>query len=211
MTDYLQYKDTFRNSYEAFPGNKLFRLQFDDVTMCLQLTSKRQDLLEEIREAFSVDNPGAFFTERYGYKAEKKLYVINKFGYFLPGLVHHVLEWIKTQYGSLDCLAVSSKCAKYIRDYMTPLKDEVSQKFEMSNVSEDLGRNTERARDGLPKFEYRDYQREALEALFFKGQGRGMIEIPTAGGKSFIIANYIWNMWKNVDRSMKFLILVPNT
>ena len=38
-----------------------------------------------------------------------------------------------------------------------------------------------------------------------------MIEIPTAGGKSFIIANYIWNMWKNVDRKMKFLLLVPNT
>jgi len=38
-----------------------------------------------------------------------------------------------------------------------------------------------------------------------------MIEIPTAGGKSLIIANYIWNMVKKVDRKLKFLIFVPNT
>jgi len=60
-------------------------------------------------------------------------------------------------------------------------------------------------------FEYRDYQEEAVKSLLYKGLGRGMIEIPTAGGKSFIIANYIWNMVKKVDRKLKFLIFVPNT
>ena len=45
----------------------------------------------------------------------------------------------------------------------------------------------------------------------FTGHGRGLIEIPTAGGKSFIIANFIWNIWKNIDRNAKALILVPNT
>lgn len=34
--------------------------------------------------------------------------------------------------------------------------------------------------------------------------------MPTAGGKSFIIANFIWNILKNIDRKYKFLILVPN-
>lgn len=43
-----------------------------------------------------------------------------------------------------------------------------------------------------------------------KGYGRGLIEIPTAGGKSFILANFIWNLLKNVDRTFKTLILVPN-
>jgi superfamily II DNA or RNA helicase len=37
-----------------------------------------------------------------------------------------------------------------------------------------------------------------------------LIEIPTAGGKSFILANFIWNVLKNVDRNFKSLILVPN-
>jgi len=47
--------------------------------------------------------------------------------------------------------------------------------------------------------------------LFTAGFGRGLIEIPTAGGKSLVIANFVWNMWKHVDRNAKTLILVPNT
>lgn len=38
-----------------------------------------------------------------------------------------------------------------------------------------------------------------------------MIEIPTSGGKSFIIANFIWNYFKNIDRKAKVMIFVPNT
>lgn len=105
--DYSKYKDTFKNYYEQFPGKKLFRLQVDDVTRSLRITSSREDLFLELQKAFSVDNPGAFYSERYGYAAAKKLFAINKFGYFSPGLVKDILDWIKTQYGSLDCVAVS--------------------------------------------------------------------------------------------------------
>ena len=51
----------------------------------------------------------------------------------------------------------------------------------------------------------------SIEELLFTGYGRGLIEIPTAGGKSFIISNFIWNIWKNIKRDAKTLILVPNT
>lgn len=94
----------------------------------------------------------------------------------------------------------------------------------MSNISEDTGRNNELRRkmqellaSGVPEkdikhpFEYRDYQEEALQQLFFTGYGLGMVEIPTAGGKSFMIANFIWNLWKNINRDAKVLILVPST
>ena len=94
----------------------------------------------------------------------------------------------------------------------------------MSNISEDTGRNNELRRKmqellalGIPEkdikhpFEYRDYQEEALQQLFFTGYGFGMVEIPTAGGKSFMIANFIWNLWKNINRDAKVLILVPST
>ena len=47
--------------------------------------------------------------------------------------------------------------------------------------------------------------------MIFTGHGRGLIEVPTAGGKSFILANFIWNILKHVDRNAKTLILVPNT
>jgi superfamily II DNA or RNA helicase len=56
----------------------------------------------------------------------------------------------------------------------------------------------------------RPYQKAAVEALLFDGLGRGMIEIPTAGGKSFIVSNFIWNLLKHVDSRLKILILVPN-
>lgn len=105
------------------------------------------------------------------------------------------------------------------------MKSMMTDKFEISNCSEDNGRNNElrrihdnKAKEGVAEqdipehpFEYRPYQYEALDALFTKGYGRGLIEIPTAGGKSFIIANFIWNIWKNIDRHAKTLILVPNT
>ena len=45
----------------------------------------------------------------------------------------------------------------------------------------------------------------------FDGYGRGLIEVPTGAGKSFIIANFIWSILKNIDRHAKSLILVPNT
>lgn len=99
--------------------------------------------LEDLREAFSVKNDAAFFSERYGYKAEEKLYAINKFGFFAPGMLFEVLSWIKTQYGGLSCVAMSSRCKQYIDDFLLPLKKSIRQRFEVSNMSEDTGRNNE--------------------------------------------------------------------
>lgn len=93
---------------------------------------------------------------------------------------------------------------------MTPLKSSLPNDFKISNISEDIGRNAELQREGKSPYLYRDYQERAVEALLTRGFGRGLIEIPTAGGKSFILANFIWNIMKNIDRSWKTLILVPN-
>lgn len=207
-----KYTDFFQNQYEAFPEGKVFRLQFDATTKQLRITSRRRDTFEELRNAFAFENPGAFFSKQYGYKAQPYIYNINQFGYFGPGLVKEVLAWIKDQYSSLNCLAISKNCLQYIEDYLTPLKSFIQTHgtFEISNISDDVGRNNERRRSGQSPYEFRDYQKESIEALLFKGYGRGLIEVPTAGGKSFILANFIWNLLKNVDRGMKFLILVPN-
>lgn len=216
-----QYSDSFISQLDVFPGNKQFRVCFDPVVSRFRLLCKRQDLFQEVQNAFSVDNPQAFFSQQYGYRGQSKLLAINKFGYFAPGLVFEVLEWIKLHYGDLQLVAISSKCQAYIQDVLTPLK-----KFQfnvISNVAEDTGRNGELRRlraqqlaegtseeEATKPLEYRQYQQEAVAALLTRGFGRGLIEIPTAGGKSFILANFIWNIWKNVDRSFKCLILVPN-
>ena len=102
-----QYIDDFKK-IEAFPYGKLFRLTYDSDGDMLRIIAKNQTILDELVEAFTVDNPAAFYSQQYGYSGEPKLYNVNPFGYFLPGLLFDVLEWIKTQYGSLQYLAVSA-------------------------------------------------------------------------------------------------------
>ena len=104
-----------------------------------------------------MKNDAAFFSERYGYKAKQKLYAINNFGFFLPGLLFEVLSWIKTHYGSLSCIAMSEKCKNYIDDWLVPLKKCISTKFTISNVSDDVGRNNELVRNGQQPKVFRNY------------------------------------------------------
>ena len=218
------YTDTFANAYEAIPQGKVFRISYDNTTQCLRVICRNHDAFEKLREVFSVKNDAAFFSERYGYSAAERLYVINKFGFFAPGLLFEILKWIKESYGGLGQVAMSANCKHYIDDFLVPLKNAFTAQFEISNCAEDTGRNGElrRLRDkqlasgileknAVKPYEYRQYQHDALKELFFTGYGKGLIEVPTAGGKSFIIANFIWNLWKNYSRDAKILVLVPNT
>jgi len=196
------YKDDLQKM-EVFPSGKLFRLTYDQDCDMLRMLAKNQTLLDELVEAFSVDNPSAFFSQQYGYAGEPKLYSVNQFGFFLPGLVFDVLDWMKTQYGSFEYLAMSARCKAYIDDFITPLKSKIGEHFETFDITEDL--------DSAPEhFEKRAYQDEAVDALFRKGYGRGLIEIPTAGGKSYILANFIWNAWRTYRPDARVLVMVPN-
>ena len=82
--------------------------------------------------------------------------------------------------------------------------------WKIANISDDTGRNAERRREGKPEYAFRDYQENSVKQLLLKGYGRGLIGIPTAGGKSFILANFCLNLHKQYDRNLKYLILVPN-
>lgn len=208
-----QYADDM-NSIEVFPVGKLFRIAYDCVTNCLRVVTKTRDAFEELRFAFSVENKSAFFSQQYGYRGDPRLYNINKFGYFLPGLIYEVLAWIKDQYGTLDVVAVSKNCASYMSSELKPLKGLLgAERFSISNIADDTGVNAKNAADekgASREMKMRPYQEAAVEALVFEGFGRGLIEIPTAGGKSFIVSNFIWNLLKHVDSSYRTLILVPN-
>ena len=82
---------------------------------------------------------------------------------------------------------------------------------DLENVSDATGRNENAKLNGKDTYVIRDYQAKSIVSLIQQGFGRGMIEIPTSGGKSFIIANFIWNVNKFIDPKMKVLIFVPNT
>lgn len=197
-----QYIDDFKK-IEAFPHGKLFRLTYDSDGDMLRIIAKNQTILDELVEAFTVDNPSAFYSQQYGYAGEPKLYNVNPFGYFLSGLLFDVLEWIKTQYGSLRYLAVSAQCANYIADFVKPLERYITNQFEITDLVDDVGTVIE-------KFEKRAYQDEAVDALFRKGFGRGLIEIPTAGGKSYILANFIWNVMCKFSSNAHVMVIVPS-
>ena len=197
-----QYIDDFKK-IEAFPHGKLFRLTYDSDGDMLRIIAKNQTILDELVEAFTVDNPAAFYSQQYGYAGEPKLYNVNPFGYFSSGLLFDILEWIKTQYGSLRYLAVSAQCANYIADFVKPLERYITNQFEITDLIDDVGTNIE-------KFEKRAYQDEAVDALFRKGFGRGLIEIPTAGGKSYILANFIWNVICKFNSNAHVMVIVPS-
>ena len=208
-----EYTDDLSNEKAIFPEGKLFRICFDSSVGEMKILAKHWNVLDELRNAFSAVNGGAFFAQKYGYKCASSLYAINKFGYFLPGLLFEILQWIKLNFSDLSCVAMSAACKKYVVDYLTPLKkyQNILDNLQISNLSEDLGRNNEIRREGKQDpFEYRDYQKESVEYLLKKGFGRGLIEVPTAGGKSFILANFIWNIHKNINKNFRYMILVPN-
>ena len=206
--DFTVYDDPV--STEIFPDGKIFRLSFDSTVRMLKVACKKYELLEDLRNAFSAPNTSSFFMSQYGYKTEAKLYAVNKFGCFSPGLLFEVLEYIKQNYGSASVIAISNNCKQYIFDYLTPLKAALSSPSPIFNISDDVGRNNELEKSGKTPYKYRSYQENAIKYLLYKGYGKGLIEIPTAGGKSFILANFIWNVLKTVDRNYRTLILVPN-
>lgn len=57
-----EYTDNFQSREDIFPRNTLFRLCFDPIANAMKLMYKRADLFEELQNAFSVDNPQAFFS-----------------------------------------------------------------------------------------------------------------------------------------------------
>ena len=102
-----QYADKFNNIYEAVPDGKVFRLSFDPAIKNFRIICRDNLAFDELRNAFRVKNDSAFFSERYGYKADEFLYAINKFGFFAPGLLFEILSWIKMSYGSMKPLVMS--------------------------------------------------------------------------------------------------------
>ena len=202
------------NIVELFPNGKQFRIIVDATVGKFKILCKRYTDLQDLIEAFSTIDQSAFFSRQYGYNRSQTISVVNKFGYFSFGLIFEILKYFKTLYGDLHSIAISQNTRLFIEEQLLPLKQYVkninTDAFELANVSDDFGRNNELVRNGKNQYEFREYQSTAIEALIFNGLGRGLIELPTGAGKSFVIGNFIWNLHKNFNRNFKYLIFVPN-
>lgn len=165
-----------------FPPGKVFRLMYDSTTDRMRILAKSQTLFNELREVFTYKNAAAFFSQQHGYKGQPYKYSVNGFGFFEPGLMWDIVDWIKTQYGTGAVIAISKPCSEYIKDWLTPLSRFKNDRFRLDELAEDSGRNElirqEMARlldEGVPEDEIklppviymREYQRKGAEALFF--------------------------------------------
>ena len=191
----------FDDNTELFPDGKLYRILYDNITRKMQVICRDAYDRRKLVDEFSDENPAHFFTRQYGMATHERIYAVNEYGYFRPGLVFDVLRYIKEHHGNLTCVAISRDVLEYINTNLKPLKDFVSgldrEKFEVSNISSKIG--------------LRDYQTAIIKSIIFDGYGRGLFEAPTGSGKSFTIANYIYTLQKQYDPSLRFLIFVPNS
>lgn len=209
MTDFSRYDDF--GLEDVFPQGKLYRISYVSSSGRMRIFCSSQRDMDDLVNSFSDVNQKCFFMKQYGYHVPQRISMINQFGYFSPGLLFRILKTIKTKYGSLSVVVMSDECKKYVSDFLMPLKGILNGRtFEISNVSEDSGRNEELKKSGKRPYEFRDYQKESIEKLIFNGHGKGMLSIPTSGGKSNIIANYFYNLHKHVNPDYNMLLLVPN-
>lgn len=190
------------NIDKIFPNGKLFRIVWDSTMSKLRLLAKDSSDLTMIIDNFSDNNPAAFFVKQHGFNIPTKISPINSFGYFAIGLFFEVAKYIKSLYGSLQHVAVDNNTMNVINTTLFPLKNEINNltdsidTFQVDNISNTL--------------KLRDYQENIIKNIIFDGYGSGIFESPTSSGKSFILSNYIYTMWKKFDKNYRFLILVPN-
>lgn len=206
----LKYSELERPDY--IPDGKVFRILFDPSMNMMRILCREPKLLECMRDAFSDDNASYFYVSLHGYDIDKKVYLINQFGYFKPGLFFDVAAYIKNHFGNMDCLYMSNQFREYVSDYIIPLRKYVKNidkdSFEVMNICDDSGRNEKHPGEEI---KMRDYQEEGVRKAIFEGYGRGLVELPTSAGKSLVIANFIYTMEKKVLSGLKYLIFVPNT
>lgn len=147
------------------------------------------DYFNNIREAFSVKNPGARYS-RFARFIPQRIYAITPAGYCGIGLVPEIVNYLKS-------LNIPFKI-----EYDPILEAVFKQiKFQIPTGYPNL-------RELISEFELRDYQKDAVVKAL--NNGYGVIELATGGGKTFIIANFVYTALQLLEREEKVLIIVPD-
>ena len=154
------------------------------------------DLLEDIREHFSVKNEGAKFMRKYGRFIPPRTYAITPTGRFEPGLYFAIKDYIRTQQYVGEVTS-----SREIQDIVYPARHTWHQQLDYTP-------------DIIPlNLPLRDYQVDIVKRGF--AVGRGTIILATAGGKTLTSASLltqIYNIYKSPYNkgSFKCLFIVPD-
>lgn len=140
------------------------------------------DYFSNIREHFSVKNPGARFN-RFQRFIPQRIYAITPAGYCDIGLVPEI--------------------ENYLKGLNIPF--EIVYNYEYAALLSTLPYKGGLYKELNCDLKLRTYQREAVESALLRGQGT--IVVGTGGGKTFIMATLL----NNIDFKMgKVLIIVPD-
>lgn len=135
-----------------------------------------------IRNHFSCENQNAKHMRRKGYYVADRLYAITPSGRFDLGLFYSLYKYMSETLGVTE-IQVDSEVFKKINPIQT--------KIEIEYLS----------------FNPRDYQKEMCEKAF--KFGRGIFEVATGGGKTYVMALLCHNLLKN-NLAKKILVLEPD-
>jgi len=147
------------------------------------------DSFNQIKEYFSVKNPGARFV-RGGRFIPQRIYAITPSGYCGVGLIPEIIKYIKT----------------------LPVPHEIVYDHELmklyGNLKFQIPTGYPNIKELISEYQLRDYQREAVNCALDRGYG--IIELATGGGKTFIIANLVYAVTQLIPKEERVLIVVPD-
>jgi len=134
-----------------------------------------------VREYFSVQNPAYRSNSPF---VQKRLYCITPSGKFEIGLLGEVIDFFFKK-------GIFVQIEEEIRNLYNPIKE--IKDFEIQKLSMD----------------FRSYQEKSIEKSLL--QGRGVTILPTAGGKTYVMACLIKNIRSLLNKeNAKVLVLVPS-
>lgn len=137
-------------------------------------------ILSRIRDNFSVANPAYRRNARF---AQTRLYAITPSGKFDFGMLDNILSFLQAN-------QIEYK-----------IDDEVSKNLNFNFIDKKI-------ETFEPTYVYRDHQLKSIEKALKKGSG--VILIPTAGGKTLIMAGLIKSIHANIQNNDGItLVLVP--
>jgi superfamily II DNA or RNA helicase len=149
------------------------------------------EMLEGIREAFSVKNEAAFFVRRrYGRFLPDRTYAITPAGRFEPGLYFEIRKYLTNN------------------NYTGEVKTDETL-FDVIKPSHRWESKPQFSKDLIPlALPLRDYQEEIVKKAF--NIGRGTIVLATAGGKTLTAASLLTKIFLLHGSNFKCLYIVPD-
>lgn len=134
-----------------------------------------------LRERFSVQNPAYRSNNPY---VQSRLYCITPSGKFEIGLLKEISNAISKE------------------GYGVEIEEDIKNVFSPINLQTDFSLSS-------LNMDYRDYQEQAIKQTI--SHGRGIIILPTASGKTYVMAGLIKNIKLMLNKpEAKVLVLVPS-